>query len=308
MAKLKGADVSKWQGDINWTLFRTAIEFCIIRSSYGTGYTDAKFARNRDEARRAGLLRGFYHYAYPQYNTPQAEADWFLKVLGQVDDGDILVLDIEEPYSQLVSWSKVFLDRIAERLDGYKPLIYLNQAQIKGNDWKPIIQNNNGLWLAQYDYNFDGTPVSTPWPVVAMRQYSNRETFPGISGGVDANVFYGDRAAYLKYGYKKPIQPEPTPPPSTIEKLPKDVVIRDILNGLCTSTSDDEVKAYLARNINIREIVEDVCAGNDRFFERWVKPNIPAPSQDIVITKEEKAEYDFLKDFFTKLKGLLGLK
>ena len=60
-----------------------------------------------------------------------------------------------------------------------------------------------------------------------------------------------------------------------MEKLPKDSVLKDILNGLCGSTTDDEVNAYLDSKKNIYEVVVDVCRGNKRFYNMWIEPNIP---------------------------------
>lgn len=201
---LKGVDISKYQGDVNFDLLRNAVNFVIIRSSYGNGYTDPKFTRNRDEARRTGMLCGFYHYAYPQYNTPEAEADWFLGVVGTPQNGEILALDFEENYGDPVGWSLRFLDRVSSRLNGYKPLIYINLALNNSYDFTSVVKANYGLWLARWDYNINGPIPNTDWNVVAMRQYSNNENIAGVAGGVDANVFYGERDTYLAYGYKAP--------------------------------------------------------------------------------------------------------
>lgn len=194
---LKGIDVSKYQGDINYDALKSAIDFIIIRSSYGVGYTDTKFQRNRDEAKRVGLLTGFYHYAYPNNNTPKAEADWFLKVLGTVEKGQILFLDFEEKYVDPIGWSLEFLHRITEVL-GYKPLIYLNQAQINSYDWSPLVKEDYGLWIAQYNSN---PPIKSEWPFTAFKQFTSSGQYPGISGNVDGDEFYGDQLAFLKYGF-----------------------------------------------------------------------------------------------------------
>jgi lysozyme len=203
--QIKGADISSHQGTINFHSLRDNLEFVIIRSTYGNGYTDAQFTRNRDEARNVGLCVGFYHYAYPQYNTPQDEADWLSKTVS-CHPGEILVLDFEEAYPNPVNWCKTFLDKVTSNM-GFKPLIYLNQSQIKSFDWTPVINAGYGLWLAEYDNNPDGIPVSTPWGFVAMRQYSDKGTV-GTLTPLDLDVFYGTTDQFKKYG-----NPTPTPPP-----------------------------------------------------------------------------------------------
>ena len=204
---LKGIDVSKWQGDINWSSVAKNTDFAIIRSSYGTGYKDEKFEYNRDKARQENILRGFYHYSYPNHNTPEAEADWFLSVVTPLQDGESLYLDFEENYPDPVGWSKRFLDRIREALGGYLPLIYINYYTAKTYDWSPVADAGYGLWLAKWDYDPDGTFDVPYWSVVAMRQYSNNETINGISGRVDGNVFYGGVEQFLAYGVRKDDQP-----------------------------------------------------------------------------------------------------
>lgn len=246
---LKGVDISKYQGDVNFDALKQAVNFVIIKASSGAPdpgqtvaqYTDGKFTRNRDEARRVGLLRGFYHYGYPEYNSPEAEAQCFHDVVGTPQDGELLILDYESSWSgNKVDWCKRFLDKLSSLYSGYKPLIYLNLATTKGNDWSSVINGNYGLWLAQWDYNANA-PMNpnTPWPFLAMRQYSNKENIAGINP-VDGDVFYGDAAAFERYGYHAPAAPPPPPaPPQAPPDPPKEdpkpdptIELNNQINGL----------------------------------------------------------------------------
>jgi GH25 family lysozyme M1 (1,4-beta-N-acetylmuramidase) len=221
---IKGCDISSHQGVVDFHSLRDNLEFVIIRSTYGNGYTDTQFIRNRDEARKVGLCLGFYHYAYPQYNTAQAEADWFTKIVS-CQAGEILILDFEEKYADIVNWCKTFLDKVTSNM-GFKPLIYLNQSQVKSYNWQPIIDAGYGLWLAQYDYNADGTPVSTPWPMMAMRQYSNQGQVGSLTP-LDLDVFYGTVDQFKKYGNPPSLITEPPtiPPQPPVEPTPPEPVI-----------------------------------------------------------------------------------
>lgn len=218
---IKGCDISKWQGDVNFDALKGAVEFVIIRSSYGTGYTDPKFIRNRNEARRVGLACGFYHYAYPTYNTPEAEANWFAQVIGTPQPGEILVLDMEEKYGDPVGWSKRFLDRLSAIYGGYKPIIYMSEAFIKASNWNTVYTGNYGLWIARYGINNGQVPdvdlYTKPWPFAAMWQYTSKGRLPGVATDVDLNLFYGSLDTFKRYGYLAPAPvppPVPTPPPS----------------------------------------------------------------------------------------------
>lgn len=220
MSQIYGVDVSEAQGVINWDVLNQNTNFVIIRSCFGTARQDLQFQRNRSEARRvqaaAGPLGiGYYHFSYPQYavNTPQAEAEFFCNNVMPLQPGEILVLDFEEPYSgDVVEWCKEFCDRV-QQLTTVRPLIYLNQSQVNGLNWGSVIQSNYGLWEAVYDNNPSGPGVSTPWPVVAMRQWTDNDHVAGISNAVDGDVFYGDFQLFAKYGYQ-PAAPAPQPAPA----------------------------------------------------------------------------------------------
>ena len=65
MATIVGNDVSKWQLDIDWNVYKNNTNFCILKATEGVGFTDPKFFRNRDEGHRVGVALGFYHFARP---------------------------------------------------------------------------------------------------------------------------------------------------------------------------------------------------------------------------------------------------
>lgn len=219
-----GNDVSQFQGSINWDTYKNNSNFVVIRSTFGNGYYDSWFAHNRDEARRVGLPVGFYHYCYPQLNSPIAEAQWFCKAVYDLKEGESLYLDFEEQYNgDIVAWCKTFLDYVSSNFNGIKPLMYLNQSHMN-LDWSPVVNAGYGLWLASYQA--DGVGNTGKWPFMALQQTSSSQQVPGISGNVDRDVFFGDVDTFKKYGYKTtvatppvevppvvtPVTPQPTPP------------------------------------------------------------------------------------------------
>ncbi len=204
MAQLYGVDVSEAQGQIDWDALNAVSNFVVIRSCFGTARKDHQFDRNKSEAHRvqaaAGPLGiGYYHYAYPEFNSPQDEAAFFAGNVTPLAAGDLLVLDWEERYNgDHVAWCLQFLQAVTART-GVKPLIYLNQSLITSHDWSPVIHGDFGLWLADWDGSKTGPGVQTPWPFTAMRQWTDTDTVAGISGQVDGDVFYGDFAAWAAY-------------------------------------------------------------------------------------------------------------
>jgi lysozyme len=214
-----GNDISKFQGDINYDVYRNNTQFVICKASEGTGFKDPKLDRNKSEARRTNILLGYYHFARPDLgNTPQAEADWFLQAIGDFREGELLALDYEANWSgDVVDWCNKFLNRIREKLSGYNALIYLNQSHMIKN-WKPVIDAGNGLWIAAYTYDPNKNNFNKgQWPFAAMQQWTSSQNVPGINGNVDGNVFFGDLDTLKKYCY------HPAPPADPCADIKKEL-------------------------------------------------------------------------------------
>lgn len=199
-----GVDVGDPQKTIDWSALRgSACQFAIIKATEGVGFTAATFARNRDEARRVGMPRGFYHFAFLLSNDPVAEADYFLSIVLPLQSGESLFLD-QEQFSgpPAVAWCKAFLDRVKAKAGVAAPL-YTTLSILGSADWSPVVAAGYGLWIANPD-NDPTTVPATPWQTVAFKQYGTAPASPyaGISGAVDLDVFYGDLAQLTKYGYQ----------------------------------------------------------------------------------------------------------
>lgn len=205
---IKGIDISKWQGDINFgdVKSKNNIDFVVIKATEGNGLTDPKFLKNQLNARNSGLLCGYYHYARPDLNnTPEAEADYFLSALGELENGEFLALDYEctNQKQSDISWCKRFLDRVLAKTS-VRPFVYLNQSQIKNFDWSEVVGGSYALWVASYTYDPNKNDFNIgEFPSAAMQQFSNKESIQGISGNVDGDVFFGNLDTLKKYGFKK---------------------------------------------------------------------------------------------------------
>ncbi len=152
-----------------------------------------------------------------------------------------MVLDFEEQWTgDHVQFCKKFLDRVASKMNGVKPLIYLNQSQLKAKDWSPIANAGYGLWVAAYTLDPNNNNfVTGAWKFAAMQQWTSQQKVPGITGNVDGDVFFGDMATFKKYGYIKPI---PTDPCAEIKKQ-LDLANAKIsqLNGTIDSLNKDKL-------------------------------------------------------------------
>src|SRR6266540_838089 len=100
---LHGIDVSRHQGDIDWARVashRPPLRFVLSRMSHG-GHgnddlrTDPKAAQNRDgmRSRFSDTSRGFYHFLGS--SDPQVQVQRFKSVVGELESGEFVALDVE---------------------------------------------------------------------------------------------------------------------------------------------------------------------------------------------------------------------
>ena len=188
-----GVDVSHWQGTINWnSVYSAGYRFAFVKASEGVSYQDPNFVTNMANAKAAGLYVGAYHFARPDNNAPETEADHFVDVAGSYIKNGYLrpVLDLETGtslgWSALSDWANRWLQRV-QALTGVEPIIYVNS----------YYANHLASYLASYDlwiahYTTASQPNTGIWSTWAFWQYTDSGSVPGISGNVDLNKFNGD--------------------------------------------------------------------------------------------------------------------
>lgn len=224
-----GNDISQYQGKIDWNTYKNNANFVLIRSSYGVGNFDPWYGYNKSEVQKTNLPHGYYHYAYPQYNSPENEARWFITALSAItplQEEEVLALDFEESAftGDKVDWSKRFLDYVSTHFNGIKPLFYSYQDMVTGSDWTPLVNGGYALWIAAPTNDPQNNVFQTgKWPDAVMQQWGSQNNVPGIQATVDADIFFGTKDAFIAYGYK-PVTPSPvetvTPAPSPVVTPP----------------------------------------------------------------------------------------
>lgn len=219
---LQGIDISGWQNGIN--LDAVPADFVIMKATGGAGFVVGDCDRQYQQAKRAGKLRGVYHFAKDggPVNSATKEADHFVDNTKGYHDGEtLLVLDFEADAVALgAGWALEWLNRVYERT-GIRPLIYLSGSLAAQKQWDPVVTANYGLWVANWGSNPITGHVAAPtvnpgrWPFAVMRQYSSNGQLPGYGGRLDMNVFYGDKTTWLKYAAKNsaPVVIPPVTPP-----------------------------------------------------------------------------------------------
>ena len=208
---LYGIDLSSWQGI---SAGDNADSFVIAKATEGANYVDKMCDKHIQKALKDGKLVGVYHFARPDKNKAEVEADWFVKNIKGYIGKAILVLDYEvAPYSD--NWSYAFMCRVHEQT-GVWPMLYASASKINGYTWARTAAVS-GLWIAGYPKKYDVPVPSKPeikdmpykigdWKFWAIWQYSSS------AGSLDRDIANLDATQWMKYAGSNDPQPEPPVP------------------------------------------------------------------------------------------------
>lgn len=204
MATVPGIDVSYWDAGIDWPKVRaTGQRYVFVKATEGDFYADPTFDDNWLGAKKAGLLRGAYHFFRCNVD-PKKQATKFIDYVKTMNDNGELppVLDLESNDGQtkdkVISRAKTWLD-LVEAAFGKKPIIYSGQYFLQdyfseAGGGPPAWTKNYPLWLAQYPNNYvEGMTPYLPrgWYKWSFWQYSEKGKVNGINASVDLNLFNG---------------------------------------------------------------------------------------------------------------------
>jgi GH25 family lysozyme M1 (1,4-beta-N-acetylmuramidase) len=193
-----GADISHYQGAIDWAAYAAANQFVIIKATEGVGHVDPNFAANRAGAHAAGLgFVGLYHFAAPGIDSASDEARHFLATVGPLQPGEKLFLDIEVNKAglnaqQLGMWAATFMTIInaataaMQGIYSYGPFLdHMDLTTVR-----PLAL----LWIAGYTAN---EPEARGWARATFWQYTDKADVAGIAHPCDRSVFFSDQLADL---------------------------------------------------------------------------------------------------------------
>lgn len=228
MSQLKGIDISRWQGVINWDAVKGAKDFAIIKlggSDQGL-YPDGMAKRNTDEARRVGIPHGFYVFLGGTHSVGE-EVQHIKNLVAMIDGlkpGEFIALDWERQNADEVAYIRGIAKALISA--GFpNPPIYMSLSRVKGNDWSSVVALDCGLWVAAWGDNDDvpeanEVPGSDEWPFWMMWQYSSTGDCPGIGGRVDQDIFNGTVEQFNKYGAPGDFVQTPAPVQPSVPEQP----------------------------------------------------------------------------------------
>ena len=195
--KVKGMDISAWQGKISVDNFRKAkdsgIKYVILRVGYTGSSTkkptiDRTFENNYKNAVAAGLPVGIYFYSLATtIALAKAEAKFVIKSLEGKKITYPVYIDVEDNATQgkvskstLATVCNTFCSTVAAA--GYKPGVYASISWFNSRIGNITVPHTK--WVAQYYNKCEYKGNYDMW------QYSSSEKVPGIADKVDVNWCY----------------------------------------------------------------------------------------------------------------------
>ena len=194
-----GVDVSSYQANINMNKLKEQnIQFIYIKATEGSKAQDNTFEKNWDNAKKAGLLSGAYHF-FSFDSEGKTQAENFINTVDDNMKGRLIpAVDVEyygdkkenpPKKEDVVRELKVFVDAL-EKEYGVKPIIY-SGAEIYDKYLKGEFDEYK-KWISSFY-----TPLSwnykDDWYIW---QYLNKGELEGYSGGekyIDLNILNKDK-------------------------------------------------------------------------------------------------------------------
>lgn len=187
---MRGVDVSIFNENVDWAALKAAgIDFAIVRTGYGKTGFDENFQHNVEEAHKAGLICGAYHYSYALTPSDAAAEAAFCK--GIIERAGVLLelpvwfaMSDDDEYKKrhFFEFTRAHVTNICKAfLDNIKPLncgVFANLSWLEEFiDWQSL---GCEIWSAQWNKedNFKGR----------MWQYTNALTIGGQT--FNGNILY----------------------------------------------------------------------------------------------------------------------
>ena len=208
-----GLDVSRWQGDIDWSkVAADGITFAMIKCGGGDDglYEDRKFKQNIQGALANGIKVGIYFYSgATDAKTAYDEASFCINLIKDYQITYPVAFDWElktGDYDQVTQACETFCNVVKSY--GYQPMVYSNRNRWYDNFDGEKLAGKFKVWMACYwsEYYYTSTRwaygddlASFKWHY-DMWQYGVTDTVDGIDGYVDMNIAFFGYANYKVNG------------------------------------------------------------------------------------------------------------
>ena len=200
---LVGIDVSKWQGNINYSEVKKAgVEFVMLRVGVQKGLNgeynlDSKFKDYIEGFTKEDIPVGVYFFSYANSKEEaKKQAKWVIKQIKKYDIDLPVAFDWENwdgyrnfnvSFHTLNEVANEFMDTIESK--GYDSILYSSKNYLN-MVWK---YTNHDVWLAHYTEQTDYDKDYMIW------QLTEKGKVPGIEGNyTDINILYKDKRKVKK--------------------------------------------------------------------------------------------------------------
>lgn len=197
MRMLIGIDISNWQRGFSVTKSKPG--FVIAKATEGTSYVDKSCDGFMQQAIKAEIPFGFYHFANGQDAAKQAR--FFRSQTKGYESKGVPILDFEKPYTN--AWIDEFIKEY-HAITGVFPWVYMSSDYVNNRGYgSEYVKRNCGLWLAGYPSRATMYPTVKTCPykhngwTLAAWQFTDNLSIGGMH--VDGNIFYGDTSAWKMY-------------------------------------------------------------------------------------------------------------
>lgn len=259
--EIKGIDVSRCQGNINWkTVANYGMGFAILRITEAGNVIDNTFETNYKGCIKNKIPVGVYKYSYASTIAEiQNEARKVVSILNGRELDYPVWLDLE--WNNQKSLGAESIHKMADAFRqiiiaaGYNFGIYCNV------DWYVNVICSHlkkyDFWIARYPANDTGVVVERLRPEYGtMWQYSSKATIPGISTKVDRSVSYKNYSSTTNKNNSTTKQ-------EGENKLTKEQVINALIK-----IAKNEI-GYLEKATNAQLDSKTVNAGYNNYTKYW---------------------------------------
>ena len=198
----RGIDVSRWQGDINWSQVAADDVSFVMLGTRSKGAVDPYFHRNIQQASAAGVKVGVYIYSLA--TTPEMAVDEANFVLDLIHDYPVsypVAFDMEDSTQgalskdELAAIANAFCSRISQA--GYYPVIYANDNWLANK--LDMSKMDYPVWVARYS-------AKPAYQNPVMWQATSTGAVNGISGNVDIDFQFKDFTSVIPANTWRTIQ------------------------------------------------------------------------------------------------------
>lgn len=227
----RGIDVSAYQSAQDWAALKSSgLSFAFAKASEGQSTHDPKFSAHIAGIKAAGLVRGAYHFAWPNQSAAREAANYIAAVKAHAGPGFLHWLDLEA-YSdrrnyrgrtadQIRAYAAAWIAAVQHAFPGQRVGIYTSADDIAHGH----VPAGVPLWYPAYpgqrvDTFAEAEAASRPTPSGRKPLIWQFTSTPAKGPRVDSNLCYMSAAALRTWaaGDTEPSKP-PTPSKPTTPK------------------------------------------------------------------------------------------